>query len=347
MHTIRIERLKSLIVDNPNDTFALFALAKEYEKVGELENAVQLFEKLLVVDEKYIGAYYHLAKVYEQLDEVKKALNIYEKGVMFLFWIITIISKRIIAPNEEDLTLDRVISIMGAGLVGSLACSFMDTMWFSAVEGEVYASSMFFISITFWAVMKWDEQADEPHANRWLVFACFMIGLSLGVHLLSLLVIPAAALVYYFRRYEPTILGFFVAFFVGFVILGLVQVGVVQFVPKIASYFEMFFVNTLRLPFNSGLAFGGILLFVLTILLLRYANKIKHADLQLTAICALVIFVGFSSYIMVPIRAVANPPINMNAPKDAFSLISYLNREQYGDRPLVERDQCSRHNLMN
>jgi hypothetical protein len=256
--------------------------------------------------------------------------------VMFLFWIITILSKRIIAPKKEDLTLDRVISIMGAGLVGSLACSFMDTMWFSAVEGEVYASSMFFISITFWAVMKWDEQADEPHANRWLVFACFMIGLSLGVHLLSLLVIPAAALVYYFRRYEPTILGFFVAFFVGFVILGLVQVGVVQFVPKIASYFEMFFVNTLRLPFNSGLVFGGILLFVLTILLLRYANKIKHADLQLTAICALVIFIGFSTYIMVPIRAAANPPINMNAPKDAFSLISYLNREQYGDRPLLK-----------
>lgn len=257
-------------------------------------------------------------------------------AVMFLFWIITIITKRIIAPKDEDLTTDRMISILGSGLVGALACSFLDSFWFSAVEGEVYAASMFFISITFWAVMKWDEEADEPHANRWLVFAAFMIGLSIGVHLLSLLVIPAAALVYYFRRYKPTIVGFFVAFFVGFVILGLVQVGVIQIMPKIASYFEFFAVNTLRLPFNVGLIFAIILLFAGLIGLIYYANKINHADLQLTAICALVIFIGFSSYLMVPIRAAANPPINMNNPRDAFSLMSYLNREQYGDRPLVK-----------
>ncbi len=257
-------------------------------------------------------------------------------AVMFLFWIITIIAKRIVARNEEDLTIDRVISIMGSGLVGALACSFSDSVWFSAVEGEVYAASLFFISITFWAVMKWDEEADEPHANRWLVFASFMIGLSIGVHLLSLLVIPAAALIYYFRKYEPNIKGFIIAFIVGFFVLGLVQVGVVSTAPLIASKIEYFAVNILRLPFNSGLIFAIILFFGILAAIIRYANKIKHADMQLSAICALMIFIGFSSYAMVPIRATAFPPINMNNPSDAYSLISYLNREQYGERPFLK-----------
>jgi hypothetical protein len=151
-----------------------------------------------------------------------------------------------------------------------------------------------------------------------------------------LLVIPAAALVYYFRKYTTSLKGFIIAFIVGFVILGLVQVGVVQIIPKIASYFEYFLVNTFRLPFNSGLLFFMVLLFAGLIFWVRYATKIKHADLQLIGMCTLVIFIGFSSYVMVPIRAAVNPPINMNAPSDAFSLLSYLNREQYGDRPLVK-----------
>ncbi|MCB9033039.1 MAG: DUF2723 domain-containing protein [Chitinophagales bacterium] len=256
-------------------------------------------------------------------------------AVMFLYFTITILAKKIINKSEDDLSTDNLIAVVGAGVIGALCCSFMDTMWFSAVEGEVYASSMFFISITLWAVMKWDEQADEAHGNRWLVFAAYMIGLSIGVHLLSLLVIPAAVFIYYYKKFKPTTIGLIVAFFVGFIILGLVQIGVISYFTKIATLVDHLFVNTFRLPFNTGLIFTYILLFAGLIFAIYYAVKIKYADLQLAAICVLMIFVGFSSYIMVPLRAAANPPINMNNPKDAYSLLSYLNREQYGDRPLV------------
>lgn len=255
--------------------------------------------------------------------------------VMFLYFTITLVAKKLLLKEGEEFSLASIIAIVGAGAVGALACSFSDTMWFSAVEGEVYASSMFFISIVLWAVVKWNDVADEPHANRWLVFASFMVGVSLGVHLLSLLVIPVAVLIYYFRKYKPTTLGFILAFFVGFVLLGIVQIGVVQLAVKIAGSVELFFVNGLRLPFFSGFVFAWLLIFGVLIFLIYYAHKIKNANLQLFATCFLVIFIGFSSYAMVPIRAAANPPINMNAPKDPFSLLSYLNREQYGSRALV------------
>ena len=257
-------------------------------------------------------------------------------SVLFLYFTIAMIAKRLLVKADEELTIDNIVAIVGAGAVGALACSFSDTIWFSAVEGEVYATSLFFIAIVLWAVMKWNEEADKPHGNRWLVFAAYMIGVSLGVHLLSLLVIPVAVLIYYFRKFKPTTLGFIVAFFIGFVLLGVVQIGVVQSALKIAGNIEYFFVNGLGMPFNIGFAFAWVLLFAILIFLIYYSHKIKHADLQLFAVCFLVIFIGFSSYTMVPIRSAANPPINMNAPKDAFSLLSYLNREQYGSRALVK-----------
>lgn len=257
-------------------------------------------------------------------------------AVIFLYFVIAMIAKKLIAREGEELTSGDIMAIVGSGAVGALACSFSDTMWFSAVEGEVYASSMFFISIVLWAVMKWNEEADQPHGNRWLVFAAYMIGVSLGVHLLSLLVIPVAVLIYYFKKFKPTTLGFIIAFIVGFICLGIVQIGVVQGALKIAGNIEYLFVNSFGLPFNVGFIFAWVLLFSILIFLIYYSHKIKHADLQLFAVCFLVIFIGFSSYTMVPIRAAANPPINMNAPKDAFSLLSYLNREQYGTRALVK-----------
>ena len=257
-------------------------------------------------------------------------------AVIFLYFVIAMIAKKLIAREGEELTSGDIMAIVGSGAVGALACSFSDTMWFSAVEGEVYASSMFFISIVLWAVMKWNEEADQPHGNRWLVFAAYMIGVSLGVHLLSLLVIPVAVLIYYFKKFKPTTLGFIIAFIVGFICLGIVQIGVVQGALKIAGNIEYIFVNSFGLPFNVGFIFAWVLLFAILVFLIYYSHKIKHADLQLFAVCFLVIFIGFSSYTMVPIRAAANPPINMNAPKDAFSLLSYLNREQYGTRALVK-----------
>jgi hypothetical protein len=256
--------------------------------------------------------------------------------VLFLFWTITMVAKALLLQKGEEMSMDKTVAIMGSGIVGALACSFSDTMWFSAVEGEVYATSMFFISIVLWAVMKWNEEADERYGNRWLVFASYMIGVSLGVHLLSLLVIPVGVLVYYFKKYKPTVFGFIIAFIIGFILLGTVQIGVVQTAIKLAGGVEYFFVNGLGMPFNIGFVFAWVVLFGVLVFLMWYAQKIKHADLQLVAVCFLVIFIGFSSYVMVPIRAEANPPINMNNPKDAFSLLSYLNREQYGSRALVK-----------
>lgn len=256
--------------------------------------------------------------------------------VLFLYFVITMTARKLINSKDGELSTGDIIAVVGSGAVGALACSFSDTMWFSAVEGEVYASSMFFISIVLWAVLKWDEEADKPHGNRWLVFASYMIGVSLGVHLLSLLVIPCAVLIYYFKKFKPTFLGFCVAFVVGFILLGIVQIGVVISALQIAGNIEFFFVNSLGLPFNVGFIFAWMLLVAILVAGIYYAHKINHADLQLVAVCLLVIFIGFSSYIMVPIRAEANPPINMNAPKDPFSLLSYLNREQYGTRPLIK-----------
>ncbi|MEZ5026171.1 MAG: DUF2723 domain-containing protein [Chitinophagales bacterium] len=256
--------------------------------------------------------------------------------VLFLYFTIVLVAKRLIVKEGEEITTATLVAILGSGAVGALACSFSDTMWFSAVEGEVYATSMFFISIVLWAVVKWNDEAEQPHANRWLVFASFMIGISLGVHLLSLLVIPIAVIVYYFRKYETSIVGFILASIIGLIMLGIVQIGVVQMAVKIAGGVELFFVNSLGFPFNFGFVFAWILFFGILAYAIYYFNKIKHADFQLLAVCLLVIFIGFTTYAIVPIRAAANPPINMNAPKDPFSLLSYLNREQYGSRALVK-----------
>ena len=255
--------------------------------------------------------------------------------VMFAFWITTGLAKRLIVKANEEIPLDKTIAILGAGLVAALACTFMDTLWFSAVEGEVYALSTFFMFVVLWGIMKWESCADESQANRWLVFISYMIGVSIGVHLLSLLVIPVAVLIYYLKKFKPTLIGTIISLVVGFVVLAIIQVGIIQMLTKIAGGFEHLFVNSFGLPFNSGVIFFYLLFIGGLGALIWYANKIKNADLQLVGLCMFVITIGFSSYAMVPIRAAANTPINMNDPQDAFSMLSYLNREQYGSRPLL------------
>lgn len=256
-------------------------------------------------------------------------------AVLFIFWIITAMTKRILVGNAKEVPLEKMIVILGSGAVGALACSFSDTLWFSAVEGEVYALSTFFIAIVLWALVRWDEEADEKQGNRWLVFMSLMIGLSIGVHLLSLLVLPVTALVYYFKKYKPTLPGTFVALIAGFIVLFIVQYGVILILTGIAGKVEFLFVNTFRLPFNTGIVFSYLAYFGLLVFGIVMAHKLKHADLQLAMLCLLMVLMGFMSYLMVPIRSSANPPINMNTPTDVFSLISYLNREQYGERPLL------------
>lgn len=257
-------------------------------------------------------------------------------GILFLFWTITAIAKKIFVPsNSYELTAHQAYITLAAGLVGSLAYTFCDSYWFSAVEGEVYATSAFFTSIVFWAMLKWEVVAHEKHANRWIIFIAFMMGLSIGVHLLNLLCIPAMTLIYYFRKGKQSKGRFVLALLLGIVILGFVQSGIIPLTVKMAGYMELFFVNSVGMPFNSGTLIYFILIIGAVVFGLWITKK-KGKSVINTAIWAFTfILIGYSSFIMLVVRANANPPINENAPKDALTLLTYLNRDQYGDWPIL------------
>src|SRR5580692_11507569 len=175
--------------------------------------------------------------------------------ILFLFWTITHLAKRLVVPKGEIVSLEQMIAIIGAGAVGALAFTFSDSFWFSAEEAIVFGVTPLFISMAFWAILKWEEQADEPRADRWIVLLAYIIGLSIGVHLLSLLSIPAIVMTYYFRRYKFSTKGAILAFLLACVLTGVVQILVIQDTVKIMGWFELQFVNQLGLPFNSGVYF--------------------------------------------------------------------------------------------
>lgn len=255
--------------------------------------------------------------------------------ILFLFWTITHFAYKLIVGRRETVTATQVIAIMGAGAVGALAYTFSDSFWFSAVEGEVYALSSFFTAIIFWAMLKWEHQADQPHADRWIVFIFFMLGLAIGVHLLGILAIPAIVMIYYFRRYKATPWGTFWAFVLGCVITGLVQKVVIQYSVELAGYFDVFFVNTLGMPFNTGSYFFLLLLLALMVIGLRYSHRKRHYFLHLGLLCVAFMLVGYSTYFSTLIRANAKPAINMQNVDDPMALVNYLNRSQYGDWPIL------------
>ena len=254
--------------------------------------------------------------------------------ILFLFWSITHLARKIIG-NKEEYTIAQLIAIMGSGIVGALAYTFSDSFWFSAVEAEVYASSSFFTAIVFWAILKWEDVADEKYANRWLVLIAYLMGLSIGVHLLNLLTIPAIGLVYYFRKYPVTRKGVAIAVLISLTVLAVVLYGIVQGLFVIASWFELMFVNWFGLPFNSGWIFYTALIIVLLVWGIGYTSKKGKVLWNTVILCVAVIILGYSSYTMVIIRSNADTPLNENNPSNLFNLLSYLNREQYGDRPLI------------
>lgn len=173
--------------------------------------------------------------------------------ILFLFWSITHLARKIMVNDENEISLGTMITIMGSGLVGALAYTFSDTFWFSAVEGEVYAYSSLFTALVFWLILKWEEAADRPHADRWIVLIAYLMGLSIGVHLLNLLCIPAIVLVYYYKKFpNPTMKGTIYALLVSFAIVALMMYGVVQGLVEVCGYFELLFVNVLGMPYNSG-----------------------------------------------------------------------------------------------
>jgi hypothetical protein len=255
--------------------------------------------------------------------------------ILFLFWTLTILGKKL-ALRSGEMTIGKMVAIFGSALVGSLAYTFSDSFWFSSVEGEVYAMSSFFTALVFWAILKWDEASDEHHSFRWLIFIAYMVGLSVGVHLLNLLAIPAIAFVYYFKKHEQTSYkGMIITFIISILILGFVMNGIIPWVVKLAGYSELFFVNTIGLPFNTGTIIYFILIIGAIVWGLKYTRQNQKVILNTILWGITFILIGYSSFFLLVIRSNANPPIDENSPEDAISLLSYLNREQYGDWPVL------------
>ena len=255
--------------------------------------------------------------------------------ILFLFWTITMIAKKIVV-RQDGMTKHNMYTIMGAGLVGSLAYTFTDSFWFSAVEGEVYAMSSFFTAIVVWAIFKWEEHADEKHAYRWLILIAYLMGLSIGVHLLNLLAIPAITFVYYFKKYpKPGWMGIAITSVLSIVILGIVMYLIIPWIIKLAGLFELFFVNSVGLPFNFGTIIYLIFMLGLIIWGLYYTRKKDKPVWNAIVLAITFIVIGYSSFLMLVIRSNADTPLDENNPENAMYLLAYLNREQYGDWPLV------------
>lgn len=329
--------------------------------------------------------------------------------ILFLFWSITHFARRLVKKDDagQPYNLRQIVIIMAAGAVGALAYTFSDSFWYSAVEGEVYALSSFFTAIVFWAILKWESLADEPGADKWIIFIFFLVGLSIGVHLLCLLCIPPIVMVYYFKRgssfnyallrkyfirviliggvlaallafagargevnasrgipFDGTMGGLMIAatiicvtllylveklaktkkeywggaymfFVIGAVILGIVQIGVIQYSIKLAGAFDIYFVNNLNLPFFSGFGFFFALVAVMVWLGLRYANKKGWYYLRLGLWCFAFTLMGYSTYLTTMIRSNADPAVDVYNVDNPESLVGYLGREQYGDFPIL------------
>ena len=256
--------------------------------------------------------------------------------ILFLFWTITHFAKRLVEKQTgAELTNSQIILIMGAGIVGALAYTFSDTAWYSAVEGEVYALSSFFTALVFWAILKWEHKADEPGADKWIIFIFYLMGISIGVHLLNILTILAIVMVYYFRQYKPSFKGGLVAFFIGVIITGFVQVFLIQYTIKWAGAFDINFVNSFGLPFFTGFIFFFVLVAVLLTLGILYANKKGLYFLKLGIWSVVFFLLGYTSYLTTMIRSSADPSVDMYNVDNPVTLMGYLGREQYGDWPIV------------
>ncbi len=300
--------------------------------------------------------------------------------IMFLYWSIAYFAKRMIAPDGNYNT-GKTIAIIGASMLGAMAYTFSDTFWFSAVEGEVYAFSSFFTAIVFWAILKWSDSNDDVKASRWILLISLLVGMSIGVHLLNLLTIPAIAFVFYYKKFKPNFWGFVITTAVSLVIVAMIMWGIIPGVAIIASKIELFLVNGIGMPYNSGLFVWAILCVAflgMSIYLTHYSDnqifniivpsvalvligapfmsgniflnilllggfvygiiilvKKKKQVLNLIMISITMIMIGYSSYALIVIRSNANTPMDQNNPDDVFNLLYYLNREQYGDRPLM------------
>ncbi|WP_438972794.1 glycosyltransferase family 117 protein, partial [Polaribacter sp.] len=251
--------------------------------------------------------------------------------ILFMFWTISNLALKLSAKTG-NISKGKRIAVLGSSLVGSLTYTFSDSFWFSAVEGEVYAMSSFLMALLFWLGLKWESELDTPRGNKWLVLISFVTGLSFGVHILSLLVIPAIVMLYFFKTSKNTNLktSSLATIFSVFVLI-LVFKFIFPFTLKFFSASELFFINTVGLPFNSGSIIAGLILISLFYVGLNYTRKKDKLTANTLILSLLFIMIGFSSWMMLPIRANANTTINENNPSSARELLAYYEREQYGD----------------
>lgn len=304
--------------------------------------------------------------------------------ILLLFWTITHLVKKLLVNNDANgVSLKDMLIIFGSGVTGALAYTWSDTFWFSAVEGEVYAFSSFCTALVFWLILKWENRADDPHSDRYLILIAYVLGISIAVHLLNLLCIPAIVLVFYYKKWKETsVKGSLVALLMSFGIIVLILYGLVPGFVKVAQWFELTCVNTFGMAFNSGVfvyfiidmalfiwciyelykqrnpllikisfmlsifftgmlfigdswLIGGALILGLALYLFKFCVRIPVRIFNIIIMSVFVIFIGYSSYAVILIRSNADTPMDQNSPDNVYSLASYLNREQYGQRPLL------------
>ena len=253
--------------------------------------------------------------------------------ILFLFWTITHLSSKIIKPNNDI----NIFLILLSGFTGAISFTFTDSFWISAVEAEVYAMSSFFTAFVFWAILRWETTQDPIKQHKWIILIAYMMGLSIGVHLLNLVAIPALALIIYFKKYKNiTLLGISLSLAISLLIIGIIIEGIIPGLPSMASFVERFFVNSLGLPFGSGIIFFIIVFLSLIVYLLKFSQEKEKVTLNISLLSLTFILIGYSSYSLVLIRSNYNPPIDENNPENILNFISYLKREQYGYRPLFK-----------
>lgn len=256
---------------------------------------------------------------------------------MFVCWSTTILARLIVGSREQtEFSAGESVAIAAAGLTAGLVTAFTTSIWFSAVEGEVYAMSTFFTAMTLWATLKWYYLPDEPESDRWLVFAFYSTALSIGVHLLSLLTFPALAILYYNKkRPNPSWRGMVISALIGVAFILAIQTLIIVGIPRLWAFFDKFLVNSFGMPFYTGIIPVALLFGVAFWYALRWTERKQNGLIQRVVVALGVTVIAYTSYGMVIVRASANPPINMNDPSDPMRLLPYLNREQYGERPLV------------
>ena len=280
-----------------------------------------------------IGAFFSL---FALDDNEKIALMVnYVSGVssaftiLFMFWTITNLTKKIIS-KDEVITNSKAIAILGSGLVGSLAFTFSDSFWFNAVETEVYAMASLIMAVLLWLGLKWVDNLNQPRGDKWLVVIAYVVGLTFGIQFMGFLAIPSIGLLYYFKTYKTTtVKNFLLANIIVVAILMLVYKFSLTYILVAFGWSEVFFINTIGLPFNSGSIIMGLVFITVFYLALNYTRKNNFKTANTIVLCLMFLFLGFSSWIMLPIRANAKVVINENDPSDARSLLAYYNREQY------------------